>query len=216
MNEIENLMKHCEEEFGEIKESRQEFNDNNIKFSANMLDSSGNYDFTINADVQKRGGLEYHQPKGWKRFGLKVKGNFDQGDDAWLAMDGNNKEWAVGFHGTKDKFILPIAINNLTTGSRNLYSDEYQAINVNHKSNVKYPNITKGVYFGKKIEISGKEDYATPFKVGGNTFQMAFQCRLKPSEVQICQNQEDYYVVKNDIIKCFNSIRPYGILFKKS
>ena len=211
MNEINILMRHCENEFGKIKYTRQEFNDNNIKFSADMLDSSGDYDFTIKADVQNRGGLEYHQPKGWKRFGLKVSGKFDGGDDAWLAMNGNNKEWAVGFHGTADKFILPIAYNNLTTGHRNACAGR---INVNPKSNVQYPIITNGVYFGKKIDIS--DGYAPRFTVGGNTFQMAFQCRLKPSEVQIVQNTEDYYIVKNDLIKTFDSIRPYGILFKKS
>ena len=211
MNEIKNLMSHCEIEFGKIKSSRQEFNDDNIKFSANMLDSRGNYDFTNHADVQIRGGMNYHQPKGWKRFGLKVSGKFDGGNDSWLAMNGNSNEWAVGFHGTADKYILPIVYNNLKTGIHNACAGR---INVNPKSNVQYPIITTGVYFGKKIEIS--DGYAPGFALGGNNFKMAFQCRIKPSEVQIVQNTEDYFVVKNDLIKTFDSIRPYGILIKKS
>jgi hypothetical protein len=30
---------------------------------------------------------------------LKVSGKYE--DDHWLAMNGNSKEWAVGFHGLR-------------------------------------------------------------------------------------------------------------------
>ena len=41
----------------------------------------------------------YQPPKGYFRLGLSVSKKFDEGKDNWLAMNGDPKEWAVGYHG---------------------------------------------------------------------------------------------------------------------
>ena len=43
----------------------------------------------------------YFFPVGWKGYGLKVAGKYDNGNDNWLMMDNNPEEWYVFFHGTK-------------------------------------------------------------------------------------------------------------------
>jgi len=208
LDELKKVMSTCQDEFGKIKHLSQEFNDDNIKFTADMLNSRGNYDFTTSGETQKRGGFDYYQPKGWKRFGLNVTGIFE--DDEWLAMDGNSKEWACAFHGTKSQYILPIMKNNIKTGVANIYAGKR---NSNFKSQGRYPTTTNGVYFGKNIGIS--ESYASTFNVNGHQFRIAFQCRLKPEEIQIPADWQDAYIVQNDFIKTFDKIRPYGILLKK-
>ena len=38
--------------------------------------------------------------KKYYKEALKVKGKFDNGDDSWVHMDGNNN-WAIAFHGLR-------------------------------------------------------------------------------------------------------------------
>ena len=38
-------------------------------------------------------------PLGWIGYGLNVIRNYDNGNDDWLAYNGNKNEWAVVYHG---------------------------------------------------------------------------------------------------------------------
>ena len=66
-----------------------------------------------------RGGMPYIIPdKKYYKEALKVKGKFDNGDDSWLKMDGNNN-WAIAFHGLRTdvrNIVSLIAINGLKVG----------------------------------------------------------------------------------------------------
>ena len=68
------------------------------KLSADMLDSRGNRESRW-GEGEKRGGFDYYPPKGWKGFGLKVWGKYDNGNNDWLEYNGNSNEWAVAYHG---------------------------------------------------------------------------------------------------------------------
>ncbi len=61
----------------------------------------------------RRGGLDYYQPSApWERDGLKVKNKYDNGNNEWLAMNGNPNEWAVSFHGIKNaSYVIPKVLN---------------------------------------------------------------------------------------------------------
>ena len=59
--------------------------------------------------TERRGGVLYRPPAGWKRFALRVKGKYDGGDDGWLKMDGGPSEWAVAYHGTAMK-VVPLIV----------------------------------------------------------------------------------------------------------
>merc|ERR1712176_426169 len=54
------------------------------------------FDFRFNQDFRKmkdtgrvlsRGGHSYKIPVGWKRFAMNVKGQYDSGDNSWLAKE---------------------------------------------------------------------------------------------------------------------------------
>ena len=59
------------------------------KLTGGMLDSRGNRESGWGVN-EKRGGFPYlPPPKGWKGYGLKVLGKYDNGNDDWLAYNGN-------------------------------------------------------------------------------------------------------------------------------
>lgn len=49
-------------------------------------------------DVESRGHLPYYMAQNCVRYGVNVSKKFDKGDDSWVLMNGNAKEWCVGFH----------------------------------------------------------------------------------------------------------------------
>lgn len=54
----------------------------------------------------------YYQPlqeQHWYRFGLRVRGKYDDGDDSWLHPFGNPKNWWRVYHGTDVKGLKGIA-----------------------------------------------------------------------------------------------------------
>ena len=58
---------------------------------------------------QNIGGFTYYPPThNWVGYGLKVLGQYDNGNDDWFIMDGNVNEWAVAYHGTKTKAVKQI------------------------------------------------------------------------------------------------------------
>jgi hypothetical protein len=67
-----------------------------------MLDSRGNKESEWKEN-EKRGGYPYIPPKGWKGYGLKVMDVYDNGNNDWIAKDGNPNEWAVAYHGIGSK-----------------------------------------------------------------------------------------------------------------
>ena len=63
--------------------------------------------------------------KKYYKEALKVKGKFDNGDDSWLKMDGNNN-WAIAFHGLRTdvrNIVSLIAINGLKVGQNQIYEN---------------------------------------------------------------------------------------------
>ena len=68
------------------------------KLTGGMLDSRGNRESGWGVG-EKRGGFDYIPPQGWKGYGLKVLGKYDNGNDDWLAYNGNPNEWAMSYHG---------------------------------------------------------------------------------------------------------------------
>lgn len=73
-----------------------------FSLSAENFDEKGDRTFSNEcSQIDFRGGFPYYQPIKCKRFGIKVSGLYDKGNDDWLKMDGNPGEWAVTYHGVK-------------------------------------------------------------------------------------------------------------------
>jgi hypothetical protein len=62
--------------------------------------------FTFDGSIMRRGpktnSQNYYQPPSeWFRIGLKVDVKFNEDIDKWLAMNQNDDEWWVAYHGVR-------------------------------------------------------------------------------------------------------------------
>ena len=162
-----------------------------------LLDPGYDYDFTNIKDNCKfyRGGLEYKRPCGWKRYALKVYGIYES--DSWLGDTGNSNddsEWAVAYHGTRQKFAESICRTGLHPGENNAYG--------------------VGVYCTPNIETA--ETYSEIFLgTDGKKNKLVFQARVKPSAIVKCIDKDpsapkDYWYIENK-----KNIRCYSICVKR-
>ena len=86
------------------------------KLTKDMLDERGNrHPKDWPEPPQIRGGMTYNPPThNWVGYGLKVWDKYDNGNNEWIGMNDkkNENEWAVAYHGTKEKAVKPICEAN--------------------------------------------------------------------------------------------------------
>ena len=129
---------------------------------------------------------------------------YDNGNDDWLAMNGNPREWAVAFHGSKSiEGNQKIAeTREIRPGNRNLY-DTHKDVNPLSDN---YGNACgKGSYFSDDIEIP-----AHLFATKVNDRTCVFQARLCPKKIRIPEGNQMYRIVNEA-----KYARPYGICIQK-
>ena len=199
-------------EISNLKDIQKKLIMEGCKLSPNMLDSNGNR-ISGWAKGEKRGGLDYIPPEGWKGFGLKVNNKYDNGNNDWLACNGNINEWAVAYHGigakiTSDleKASNSIIIGGFKPGSGQNYQNDDDA---NHPGQ----KIGRGVYCSPDPNVL--ESYAKCFKsktvVNGKKFMMGFMMRVKPDKIRFSNARRDYWVLDGTT----NEMRPYRLLIKE-
>ena len=179
------------------------------RLTPDMLDKRGNRAPNEWAKIgEKRGNIIYNPPdNNWVGYGLKVLGEFE--DDEWIAMNGNPKEWAVAYHGTSSKAVVPICSKNgkfwstLKEGATGQKCRNFD--NINPLSKNKYPKCDIGSYCSPNLEYA--EKYVKDFKDG-----IIIMCRVNPNEIRIPKGkfENDEYIT--DGTK--NTIRPYRILVR--
>ena len=176
--------------------------------SQNMLDAEGNRESGWEVGG-KRGGLPYTPPQGWKGFGLKVKGKYDNGNDEWINCDGNKNEWAVAYHGigTKLGMSLEKATNNIIKGGFKAGSG--QAYEFDDDANHPGQKVGKGVYCSPNPDVM--DSYAHKTNKIGKTFKMGIMMRVKPDRIRYSNNMPDYWVLDGTT----KEMRPYRIMIKE-
>ena len=162
-----------------------------------ILDPHYNYDFTKMADdgrVYKRGDTTYKRPYGWKRVALNVKDKYPDiewlgGKDGKARTDSKAGEWPVSYHGTEKAFAEKIAAHgfDLTKGRRFKYG--------------------KGIYSTPDPAIA--EKYATVYKFEGEKYKILLQNRVNMADTEVVDHMNYLVTVTEE------SIRPYGLLYKK-
>ena len=190
-----------------------------------MLDSRGNRESGFE-EGGKRGGFDYLPPKGWKGFGLKVWGKYDNGNNDWLGCDGNQNEWAVAYHGigTKLGFKVEKAANLIFTGEHfkvgaGQACRDHKNINKKYKFN---PNedtedhteeVGIGVYCSPNPNVM--EEYAgyaeEKAQINGQNYLMGFMMRVKPDKIRISEANPDYWVLDGTT----KEMRPYRLMIKE-
>lgn len=172
-----------------------------LVLSPDTLDPAYDYDYTYEDDDGtkfSRGGYPYYRPYGWYRYGLKVKGKYE--DDEWLGYEGyrtgsSEGEWPVSYHGTAKDNANSIANNGylLSKCRRDIFA-------------------TKGIYQAPRIETA--EYFATDFTFKGKQHKLVFQNRVSSEGLIIIDGSEtgqgDYWAQRNP-----DFMRPYGICIKE-
>ena len=165
--------------------------------SETMLDPNYDYDFRSVHDGTKRffrGGKLYTRPCGWDRKALKVLNRYRS--NVWLGTGGmrtesSEGEWPVSYHGTGKGPRGNIAQEgNLQIQGR------------------QFP-FNRGIFTTPLADIAAR--FAPTFEYKGEMYQVIFQNRVNPSNLQIikCDGAE-YWVSPRQ-----EDVRPYGICCKK-
>jgi len=176
------------------------------KLTKDMLDERGNRDPEEWPEPpQTRGDMPYNPPNyEWIGYGLKVWDQYDNGNNDWIAMDGNPNEWAVVYHGTTTNAVKPICeakgkfFSTVEEGAIGQKCED--DININKKSQYLYKKCGEGAY-------------CSPFVNYANIYgDIVIMCRANPKRIRIPEGDfgKDEYIT--DGTK--NSIRPYRILVK--
>lgn len=182
-----------------------------VKLSLNMLDYRGNQEPNGYGIGQKRGGKDYLPPLGWKGYGLRVLGKYDNGNDDWLKMDGNSNEWAIAYHGIGKKGNITNTenITNLiiTGGFKKGDGQGCKDFDdVNHPGK----KVGIGVYCTPDIRVA--EKYAgSSSLVNGKRYQMAFMLRVKPDKIRTSKEAPLEWILDGTT----HEMRPYRILLKE-
>ena len=178
------------------------------KLSQNMLDSEGNRESGWEVGGT-RGGYPYTPPVGWKGFGLKVKGVDDNGNDDWIACNGNSNEWAVAYHGIGRGLgmTLEMATHNIIKGGFRAGSGQFYQYDddANHPGK----KVGVGVYCSPDPKVM--EEYAKSTSNNGKNYQMGFMMRVKPDRIRYSNSKKDYWVLDGTT----KEMRPYRILIKE-
>ena len=180
-------------ELSKLKEVHKSLIMEGCRLNRNMLDPRGNRKdgWGIN---EKRGGLDYIPPtKGWVGYGLKVWGKYDNGNNDWLAFNGNKNEWAIAYHGIGSK--LGFSVEQAT---KNIIKDGFKA-----GGGQAFQNYEDYMHPGQKVGVGVycnpgpliMEQYAQKSKrirVNGKTYKMGFMMKVKPDKIRYSITQKKY------------------------
>ncbi|CAD8152198.1 unnamed protein product [Paramecium octaurelia] len=146
-------------------------------------------------------GYRYHYyfPKGCQGFGLKLDEN-EYKNMNWIKMDGNEEEWRILFHGTKQHCVAGITKDKLKGGQNQVYENDI------------CEDRGRGIYFSDKIKVCLHPYYASPVQVGQKQFSVIFMSRANPTKIRQSpeMKKERYFVVNYSA-----DVRPYRILLKE-
>lgn len=171
-----------------------------------IFDYRYSQDFRGKAETEpsERGGVMYQEPVGWKKFAVRVKGKFDDGDNAWLCLDGRKGEWAVAYHGTNAAAMLNIISGGMRVGERQAYKD--------FKDKRTGEQIGCGIYCTPNVNTAA--EFSPPVDIDGRSLQFVFQCRVRPEAIkriheEVGRESGAYWLINDPA-----DIRPYGVLVR--
>ena len=207
-----------DEEFKELcylKEIQKKVIMEGVKLAPNMLDYRGNQTPDGYGKGQKRGTYDYIPPLGWKGFGLKVLGKYDNGNDDWIKMDNNPNEWAIAYHG------IGRGRNDVEDITRKIATAEYQKLIKGANQSLKdfdddnHPGkkIGEGVYCSNDIGYIEKNNLCgnSNTQINGKKYKMAFMLRVKPDRIRVNKNYPNEWILDGTT----DEMRPYRILLKE-
>ena len=217
MNTLKDKCKNDEEfkEIGKLKQVQESLIMSACKLSGSMLDSRGNRESGWGVG-EKRGGFDYiPPPQGWKGYGLKVLGKYDNGNDDWLAYNGNPNEWAIAYHGIGTKlgsnFTVEKATESILAGG--FKAGDGQAYEGYKNDNPKCSDkmVGRGVYCSPDPKVMEGYAQQSSTTVNQKKYKMGFMMRVKPDKIRYSNSQKNYWVLDGTT----EQMRPYRIMVKE-
>ena len=162
--------------------------------------------------------MDYDPPIGYKGYGLRVTGKYDNGNDTWLGYKNEVGEWYIAYHGTSGQFAKNILQEGLKKGSGQVHRD-YK--NINPLTKDKFPTVGLGVYCSPKISIADSYAKGQEIIFDNKKFRFVFMLRVNPYKIRISEDEPDYWVFEGDSLgenskrKFDDEVRPYRILLKE-
>ena len=177
------------------------------KLTLDMLDKRGNrLPGEWAKPGEKRGHVEYFPPdNNWVGYGLKVWDQYDNKNNDWIGMNGNDNEWAVAYHGTSENAVKPICSKNgkfyssYKEGARGQKCQNYD--NINTLSKHLYPKCGEGTYCSPYLS------YAQGYSKG-----VIIMCRVNPRLMRVPSGKYGHDEWITDGTR--NTIRPYRLLYR--
>jgi len=162
---------------------------------------------------EKRGGEDYLPPLGWFGYGLKVSGKYDNGDNKWLGMIGENDgEFAVAYFGISNiygnKYNMKLFFQEIISkdvlkmGYEQTYKEDKDLRNPLQKCG-------NGIYLFQDPKIA--ENTAGIINIGGVRYKILLMCRVNPKRIRQPEGFKDCWILNPSPFE----IRPYRILIKK-
>ena len=197
--------------------------ENNIitacKLSKKMFCSKGNRNKGWGVG-EKRGGYPYKPPLGWIGFGLNVLDHYDDGNNDWLAYNGNKNEWAVAYHGVgynlSDEKVAD-CVHKILKGDKMDGNNKVFLIHGHRQAHEKCENLNKNISRDNYVGV-GAYCSPNPEKIEGyagkcNGYKMALMLRVKPQRIRFCKHcNREYWVLNGKS----DEMRPYRILVKEA
>ena len=159
-----------------------------------VFDSKGDLHFSgKRGEASKKGGLEYFKPShDWFKVGLEVSKRYE--NEEWLGIPNIFTEWAIGYYRisfstNQDSTELKLE----ASGNRQKHQND---ADINPLSSQCGKTCGTGSYFTSQI---GLRDY------------VAFEVRLKPSEVRTPSGDRGYAIMNDN-----KFVRPTGICIRRS
>mmetsp|Transcript_20913 Transcript_20913/g.38169 ORF Transcript_20913/g.38169 Transcript_20913/m.38169 type:complete len:374 (-) Transcript_20913:58-1179(-) len=171
-----------------------------------IFDFRWNQDFRSKGAVETliRGGVDYREPVGWKKFAVRVMGQYE-GGNTWLRLDGAPGEWAVAYHGTQVSLMPRILTAGLQAGERQAYKD--------FKDQRTGERIGCGIYCTPDIATAAEFSPLVEFE--GRKLQFVFQCRVRPEAIKRIHEEVGRESGAYWLINSADDIRPYGVMVRE-
>ena len=192
-DEFSNIFKNCKYDLKHFSKVEISPIIEIIKLNKSMLDSRGNNKDDNNWGYEElRGGEIYNPPVGWHRYGLRVFGKYDNGNNDWLSYDNRPGEWCISYGG----------LSGFT---------KYMNANIENDNDIKHPGKKIGLGVCTWVYCNMMKIKAEAIKVNGTNYMVGLMLRVRPDKIRCPESDNNIWVVNGTA----DEIRPYGILLQK-
>ena len=179
--------------FHEIKNVKEKCLIEGCQLNSDIFDPDGNNEDGGWGIGEMRGGEKYLPPLGWKGYGLKVKGKYDNGNNTWLSYQNLEGVFAIAYFGISNVYGNKKNLNHflnevnskkaLNMGYEQIYKNDIDLRNPSQKCG-------NGIYLFQDPKIA--ENTAGILDIGGVRYKILLMCRVNPKKIR---QQKDLKIV---------------------